>query len=146
MVTKYSVECWVFSPERQVLLLQVGARPGKHEAFWQPVTGGIEQGEQAIGAALREIAEETQLRLREDDLSRVRTGFTVEISPELTISKTIYIARAPHTTVATNPEEHIAHRWLAAAEVPSTLYWASNRETWELVEAYQQSTAANHDP
>ncbi len=57
MTTEYSIECWIIGPEQQVLLLQVPARAGKHKAFWQPVTGGIEDGESPSQAALREIAE-----------------------------------------------------------------------------------------
>ncbi len=33
--------------------------------FWQPVSGGIEQGESAAKAAIREVREETGLKIRE---------------------------------------------------------------------------------
>ncbi len=133
MTTKYSIECWITSADQDVLLLQVPARPGKHEAFWQPITGGIEDGESPLQAALREIREETGLELTDTQLTEIATDLTVVISPELTISKTLYTASTPDTTITTNPHEHQAHQWLPPARVPEALFWDSNRDTWKLV-------------
>lgn len=133
MTTKYSIECWITSPDQGVLLLQVPARPGKHEAFWQPITGGIEDGETPQQAALREIREETGLELTETQLTEIATDLTVVISPELTISKTLYSASTPDTRVTTNPREHQARQWLPPTRVAEALFWDSNRDTWKLV-------------
>ncbi|MGH3319263.1 MAG: NUDIX domain-containing protein [Streptosporangiaceae bacterium] len=133
MTVKHSIECWVFGPDQRVLLLQVPAQPGKHEAFWQPITGGMENAETAPQAALRELSEETGLQVAERDLTEVATGLEVVISPELTISKTLYVAQAPHGEVIVNPHEHQAHQWLPPTEVAGVLFWESNRETWKLV-------------
>lgn len=133
VTTKYSIECWIISPDQDVLLLQVPAREGRHEAFWQPITGGIEGGETPLQAALREIREETGLELADTQLTEIATDLTVVVSPELTISKTLYTASTPDTTVTTNPHEHQAHQWLAPARVAEVLFWDSNRDTWKLV-------------
>jgi 8-oxo-dGTP pyrophosphatase MutT (NUDIX family) len=138
MTTKYSIECWVLSPDNQVLLLQVPAREGKHEAFWQPVTGGIEAGETPAQAALREISEETGLKLDQADLTEIASDHAVVISPDLTISKTLYAARTPHTTITTNPGEHSDHQWVTPDAVADALFWDSNRDTWALVNSRQQ--------
>jgi 8-oxo-dGTP pyrophosphatase MutT (NUDIX family) len=51
------------------VLLFEGADPARaHEPFWFTVGGGIEPGEQLHAAALREVREETGLRLDRDDL------------------------------------------------------------------------------
>ncbi|MBC9718005.1 NUDIX domain-containing protein [Streptomyces sp. TRM66268-LWL] len=142
MTTKYSVECWIFAPDQRVLLLQVPARPGKHDAFWQPVTGGIEGTETPREAVLREIAEETALQLTAGDVHEVATGIDVVISPELTVSKTLFTANAPHTDVVTAPDEHQDHQWVAADHVAAALFWDSNRETWNTVQKYL--TAESH--
>ncbi|MFF3354138.1 NUDIX pyrophosphatase [Streptomyces sp. NPDC002917] len=133
MTTKCSIECWITGPGQDVLLLQVPARPGKHEAFWQPITGGIADGENPLQAALREIREETGLEVTDTQLTEIATDLTVVISPELTISKTLYTASTPDTAVITNPHEHQAHQWLPSARVAEALFWDSNRDTWKLV-------------
>ncbi len=138
MATKNSVECWLLDQEGRVLLLQVPARPGKHEAFWQPITGGIEEGEAPSQAALREIWEETGFRLDGPDLTEIASGLLVVISPDLAISKTLYTARSPHSDVTIHPGEHQDFRWLDAGEVSDTLFWESNRKTWEQVRQHQR--------
>lgn len=138
MSIKYSIECWLLSGDGRVLLLQVPARPGGHEAFWQPVTGGIEDGESPPEAALREVREETGFRLAEDDFTEIASDLRVVISPELTISKSLYTARAPHDDVAVHRQEHQAFQWLVPADVSGALFWDSNRRTWEQVRRYLQ--------
>ncbi|MEV3858706.1 NUDIX pyrophosphatase [Streptomyces sp. NPDC050095] len=136
MTTKYSIECWILAPDQRILLLQVPARPGRHEAFWQPVTGGVEAGESPCEAVLREITEETSLSLTTHDVHEVATGIEVVISPDLTISKTLFTARAPHTDVVTAPAEHQDHQWISAGDVAEVLFWDSNRETWNMIQNY----------
>lgn len=138
MAIKHSIECWLLSRGGRVLLLQVPARPGGHAAFWQPVTGGIEEGESPPRAALREVREETGFQLAEADLTEIAVGLQVVITPELTISKTLYTARVPHRDVVIHPGEHQAFQWLAPAEVSGALLWDSNRRTWEQVSRHHQ--------
>ncbi|MGW6388926.1 NUDIX domain-containing protein [Streptomyces sp. NPDC055103] len=146
MTTKYSIECWITHPDQGVLLLQVPARPGKHEAFWQPITGGIEDGENPLQAVLREIREEAGLEFTDTQLTEIATDVTVVISPGLTISKTLYTASAPDTTVTTNPHEHQAHQWVAPARVAEALFWDSNRDNWKLIsQHYGYDDSPEHD-
>ncbi|MCK9929698.1 NUDIX pyrophosphatase [Frankia sp. Mgl5] len=140
MAIRYSIECWITGPDGDVLLLQVPARPGRNEAFWQPVTGGIEAGETPLQAALREIREETGLDLGETRLIEIATGITVAIAPTLTIDKTLYVASTPSTAVTISPDEHQNHQWLPAAKVTEALYWDSNRDTWKLISQHRRGS------
>lgn len=138
MTVKYSIECWVLGPGAQVLLLQVPAKSGKHDAFWQPITGGIEEGETARQAAIREIAEETGLQISDGDLTEVAADFKVVVSPQLTINKTLYSAITTDTSVVIYLHKHQAHQWLPPAEVANALFWDSTRETWSRVSTHNR--------
>ncbi|MEV3857659.1 NUDIX domain-containing protein [Streptomyces sp. NPDC050095] len=100
MTTKCSIECWIVNPDQDVRLLQIPALEGKHEAFWQPITGGIEDSETPLQAALREIREETGL-----ELTDIATDLTVAISPELTIRHHV-----TSTASGTRPDAVGCHR------------------------------------
>ncbi len=113
---------------------------GEHEAFWQPITGGIEAGETTQQAAVREIREETSLELDSTRLTEITSGLTVVITPQLTISKTLYTATTPSTKVITS-DEHQDHRWLPASQVPDALFWESNRDTWKLINRRYRDSA-----
>ncbi|WP_165938723.1 NUDIX pyrophosphatase [Parafrankia sp. BMG5.11] len=140
MAIRYSIECWIIGPDCEVLLLRVPAQRGRHDAFWQPITGGIEAGETPVQAALRKIREETGLDLDETRLTEIAAGITVAITPTLTIDKTLYAVSTPSTTVTISPDEHEDHQWLPAAEVPEALYWDSNRDTWKLVSQHRRAS------
>lgn len=129
-----SVECWVLrhGGEPEVLLLQVPARPEEHEAFWQPITGGIEDGETAREAGRRELYEETGLQLSLDELVQAADGFEVVISAELIIRKSIYTVRVAQADITVNPHEHQDHHWFPSDQVVDQLYWQSNKDTWHL--------------
>lgn len=58
---KYSIEAWIYNPiAKEILLLKVKT---EQLSFWQPITGGIENGESSEIACIREIFEETGLEI-----------------------------------------------------------------------------------
>lgn len=133
MRIKRSIEGWLLNAQAQrVLLLQVPARPGDHDAFWQPVTGGIKGNETPLQACLREVAEETGLRLDSGNVKVVVDGFDVVINQSLTVRKVVYAVQVSETSGTTlNPDEHQDARWVPVSEVEGWLLWESNRETWK---------------
>ncbi len=116
-----------------VLLLHAPAAPGKRPELWQPVSGGIEPGEDGPRACCREVSEEAGLTVRPDDLICVVDQITVVARPELTLDKTVYVARAPEGPIRIDPREHDNHAWVATSEVATHLHWDSHRTTWEAV-------------
>lgn len=135
MKIKRSIECWVLdgSDGAGVLLLQVHGRAGEHEAFWQPITGGIEEKESPREACRREVQEETGLLTDVADLVEVADEFEVVISPELVIRKSIYTVAATSREITISPHEHQDHRWVLPEQVVDHLYWQSNKDTWRVV-------------
>lgn len=66
---KYSIEAWIYnSVAKEILLLKV--KSGQL-SFWQPITGGIENGESSEIACIREIFEETGLEIELTKLLKI---------------------------------------------------------------------------
>jgi dihydroneopterin triphosphate diphosphatase len=131
---KQSIECWLLFND-QVLLLEVGARGGKHPAFFQPITGGIKAGETSLAACVREVHEETGLQLDAGALRPLPESYEAIIDEHLTINKTVYFAQCARRNVTINPKEHVGYKWWPMENVPSALHWQSNKDTWKMVAA-----------
>lgn len=127
---KRSIELWVVARGGEVLLLHVG---DAEVPFWQPVTGGIRDGEGAREAAVRELGEETGLRIDPASLSRVAEGVRVRIDDGLEIDKTLFTVQHPRASITIDPAEHDDSAWVPADGVAAMLHWRSNRDTWRLI-------------
>lgn len=111
---------------------------------WQGVAGGAEDGESAEQAALREMMEETGLRVDVplvalDTVASIPTyhfrdreawGRDVYVVPERAFGAAIH-----HDAAIVLSREHSAYRWVAYGEAARLLRWDSNRTAlWELNE------------
>jgi dATP pyrophosphohydrolase len=127
------VECWVFRSGAagvEILLIRRAA----HRIFpglWQCVTGGIEAGERATDAALREVREETSLDGPDIeafyDLDQV-APFYDEGSDAVVVSA-IFALRVRADAEPRLSHEHDAMRWVPAADVPAAVVWPSYAES-----------------
>jgi 8-oxo-dGTP pyrophosphatase MutT (NUDIX family) len=132
-----SVECWLVRaepPGPRVLLLHAPAVTGKHPPLWQPVSGGIEPGEDATDACCREVAEESGLRIHPRTLVRVIDHITVHARSDLTLDKTVFAALAPEGEIRLDSREHDHYEWVGIAAVAERLHWDSHRTTWSRAE------------
>lgn len=127
------IEVYVFrraARTHEVLLLRRSPErslPG----VWQPVTGGIERGESALAAAVREVREETGLTpLRWWSLAHLTTHF----DPASDAVRVIPVFAAE---VAAADPVHLSHEHDRYAFVP--LARAASRVLWE---TQRQSLAA----
>ena len=107
--------------------------------FWQSVTGSLEPGESPQAAAVRELREETGIKVPDQGtlidhqksvvfpivapwLSRYAPG--VSCNREHRFSVEVQIDEP----VKINPAEHVAWRWLSFAEAATLTGSASNRD------------------
>ena len=138
------VECWVFrvaqpagaadmrpDAERLEILLVRRAPDRIFPGLWQCVTGGVEPGERAPAAALREVIEETGLDAADlealFDLDQA-VPFYDEGSDAVVVSA-IFAARVRPDAVPRVSHEHDGMRWVPAATAPSLAIWPSYAES-----------------
>lgn len=131
-----SVQVVVFAESgtaRRYLLLRRVASLG---AFWQSVTGSLEQGETHRQAAVREVREETAIVISEDELIDLALVNTFEIAPQwrskyapgTTHNEEICFAlRAEEREVTIDALEHDAYAWVDYPTAMGMLHWESNR-------------------
>ena len=126
---KYSIEAWIYnSVAKEILLLK--AKSGQL-SFWQPITGGIENGESSEIACIREIFEETGLEIELTKLLKI-SHHTVVVDEDLTILKTLFLVKTKQKDIHIS-DEHIDFMWTEVKNVPDILYWQSNQETFQKV-------------
>ncbi len=126
---KYSIEAWIYNPiAKEILLLKVKT---EQLSFWQPITGGIENGESSEIACIREIFEETGLEI---ELTKpLKIGHhTVVVDEDLTILKTLFLVKTKQKDIHIS-DEHIDFMWTEVKNVPDILYWQSNQETFQKI-------------
>lgn len=93
---------------------------------WQMVTGGIEEGETAVEAALREIFEETGLTPETlYSADAVETFYFQKENKILCVP--VFIAFVEEEKVSLSPGEHDAYEWLPFEEAQKRLIWAEQK-------------------
>ena len=121
-----SVEALIFrrnGNEIEYLLLK---RLPDRDGLWQPVTGGLEEGETRTDALYREIEEETGIQ----HLLKVIEGlYYFEFSnPNLNQEYVYGVEVSAVEKVVLDGKEHSEYRWCGVQEALHLLYWKENKE------------------
>lgn len=129
-------------------LLFEDSDPGLGDArWWVTPGGGIDEGENEVEAAVREVSEETGLRLDPSALlgpvarRHVVHGYTDRVIEQ---DEAFYLARVPHFEVDTSahtPDEKLTlqqHRWWTMEELRSTDDWVWPNELVELLHLLEE--------
>jgi len=98
----------------------------ERNGFWQPVTGGVEEGETLTRALRREIREETGI----ENLVRVIEDiYYFEFSdPNLNKEYVYGVEVASTETVVLDRKEHSEYRWCGIKDALQLLSWKENKE------------------
>lgn len=108
---------------------------GEYQRSWQIVYGGIEKGETAEQAALRELSEEIGLRPEQIKLMlQVEYIETFYFRPNncIIMMPVFSVEISPDTPLTLN-SEHDGLRWINMNDIPTYFMWRSQREALHAV-------------
>ena len=118
--------------EVQYLLLK---RVSSRGSFWQPVTGGIEEGETKIEALTREVREETRirnfLRIMEDVHYSEFWDFFKREGWQYLIKEHVFGVKVSSNEKIVIGHEHSEYKWCSFKKALSLLKWKENKEALE---------------
>lgn len=105
-----------------LLLKRIPERNG----FWQPVTGGVEEGETRKEALHREIMEETGVK---NVLTVIEDLFHFEFSDSgILYQEYVYgVEISPSAEIVLDGKEHSEYKWCSFQEALQLLSWEENK-------------------
>ncbi|WNN42700.1 MULTISPECIES: dihydroneopterin triphosphate diphosphatase [Winslowiella] len=122
---------------RRVLMLQ----RRDDAAFWQSVTGSLEQDEMPVQTALREVQEEVAIDINAEQLTLVDCQRQIEFeifphfrhryAPDVTHCREHWFTLALPTEREVAISEHLAFQWLEACDAALLTKSWSNRQAIE---------------
>jgi 8-oxo-dGTP diphosphatase len=104
----------------RVLLIQRGNPP--FAGSWALPGGFVEEGEQVVQAAPRELAEETGLRIDASSLELLGVYDTPGRDPRGWTVSVVYIARVPGESAVAGADDAGDARWFAVEELPELAF------------------------
>ena len=128
------------TPLLEFLQIRRSAKTGEYQGSWQTVYGGVEQGETAVQAALRELKEETGLA--PIDMWQVEYVETFYFRPhDYVLMMPVFAVEVARDAPITLNEEHDDHRWVQEARIDSSFMWRTQRDALKfLLEALHEQT------
>lgn len=123
------------TPEPEFLVLQRSDDEEIYPGLWQIVSGGIEEGEKAYEAALREVKEETgfcPLALYNTPLTNTfyfHTNDSVNLSP-------VFAAEVDAREAVKLSNEHKEYRWLDREKAISLLVWPGQKNAVRIADEF----------
>ena len=104
----------------RVLLIQRGNPP--FAGSWALPGGFVEEGEQVVQAAPRELAEETGLRIDASSLELLGVYDTPGRDPRGWTVSVVYIARVPGESTVAGADDASDARWFSVEELPELAF------------------------
>lgn len=138
MIRPEEVLIVVYRPGPQFL---VALRSPERHGYWNPIAGGVEEGEDPAAAARRELVEEAALT----DPVRFETIplELVYIRPEgMGITVHAFLAEAPPGFEPVLNDEHVDYRWCSAAEADALLAYPEPRDAYAYVARLLEAEAS----
>jgi len=98
----------------------------ERNGFWQPITGGVEEGETRNEALRREIREETGIK---NIVAVLGDLYVFEFSdPSLNQEYVYGVEVSPSEEIILDQKEHSEYKWCSFQEALQLLHWKENKE------------------
>ncbi|MCL5021352.1 MAG: NUDIX pyrophosphatase [Bacteroidetes bacterium] len=123
------------NPEPEFLVLKRSDDEDIYPGLWQIVSGGIEPGEKAYEAALREVKEETGFRPIGLYNTPLTNTFYFYTNDSVNVSPVFAAEIDPHDTIRLS-SEHKDFRWLAKEAAVSLLVWPGQKSAIRIIYDY----------
>lgn len=124
-MTERNGVCVALYREDRILVVRTSRYPG----VWQPIGGGIEDGETAEDAAVREVAEETGWVVRPGDLTRL-LELPMDAHPG---TLTFFTAPTPPGSPILAVDEIIDFRWVSTQKACELDAFPAARRFFEIL-------------
>lgn len=120
------VQAILFRESNEKIQYLVVKRTPEREGFWQPVTGGLEEGESRVEALRREVLEETGIK---DFVRIIEDVHYFEYSgPHFTKEYVFGVEIPPTEKIVLDEGEHSEFRWCSFEDALNLLKWKENKE------------------
>jgi dATP pyrophosphohydrolase len=97
----------------------------QRNGFWQPVTGGVEEGETQEKALRREIMEETGVK---NIVAVIEDIYHFEFSDPNPNQEYVYgVEASPVEEIVLDRREHSEYRWCSFEDALQLLHWKENK-------------------
>jgi 8-oxo-dGTP pyrophosphatase MutT (NUDIX family) len=124
LIDRTNVLVFIFTtnPRLKILLLK---RTQEKGGFWQPISGGIEEGEVPKDTVRREIIEETRLAdyIRTLDLDYTFTHRTSKNGNLMNMRDFCYAVEVKEEVIVNLSNEHVEYKWCTIKETKQLLRW-----------------------
>ena len=117
----------------EYLLMKRSPNDRLYPGIWQIITGTIESGEKATGAALRELKEETGLRPERFWVLPDVSAF-YDWENDTIQSCVLFCCQLPDKSIPILSIEHCDWQWCRAAAAKPLLAWPSQKDHLDLIE------------
>ncbi|MEV6123040.1 NUDIX hydrolase [Streptomyces sp. NPDC052077] len=116
---RYTADVVAVTNDGRVLLIKRGWDP--YEGHWALPGGHVDRGETGLRAAVRELEEETSVRVTEDELRLVGIWDQPDRDPRGRYVTVTYLATVPADTQATAGDDARDARWWPLTDLPERL-------------------------
>lgn len=126
-ITPHCISAYVIYKTSQGTFYLLIRRCGDYlKGSWQMISGGIEKGETAKEAALREIHEETGLTPHAIYLADAVETFYMESNDKIAFVP-VFVAFVEDLSVRLSPKEHDTYEWLSFENAKERLLWTEQK-------------------